>query len=49
MTTTHQEHPDHIHVHGDGCGHVANPHGEHVDSLHDGHRHGSHQGHWDEH
>jgi hypothetical protein len=24
-------------------------HGDHMDYLHDGHRHASHAGHWDEH
>ena len=32
-------HTGHDHTHGEGCGHVAVPHGEHVDYLHDGHRH----------
>jgi zinc transport system permease protein len=25
------------------------PHGDHVDYLHDGHRHAAHEGHYDEH
>lgn len=37
------------HAHSTGCGHVAVPHGDHVDYAHDGHRHADHQGHWDEH
>lgn len=37
MTTAHVEHPTHDHAHGDGCGHVALPHGDHVDYAHDGH------------
>ncbi len=48
MTTTHAEHPDHTHVHGEGCGHVAVPHGDHVDYVHDGHLHAAHDGHFDE-
>jgi hypothetical protein len=24
-------------------------HGDHVDYMHDGHRHAAHDGHWDEH
>ena len=48
MTTTHVKHPDHTHVHGDGCGHVAIPHGDHVDYIHDGHLHTAHDGHVDE-
>ncbi|WP_263407981.1 hypothetical protein [Streptomyces sp. 5-10] len=31
------------------CGHVAVPHGDHVDYVHDGHRHAQHQDHWDDH
>lgn len=37
------------HTHGDGCGHVAVPHGDHVDYIHDGCRHAAHDGHYDEH
>jgi zinc transport system permease protein len=50
------EHPDeqvveeqHGHQHGPGCGHVAVEHGDHVDYIHDGHRHAVHGGHYDEH
>ena len=39
----------HEHEHGPACGHPAVPHGDHVDYLHDGHRHAAHQGHYDEH
>jgi zinc transport system permease protein len=43
----------HRHVHGPGCGHVAIEHGDHVDYVHDGHRHAVHvtgEGqHYDEH
>jgi hypothetical protein len=28
---------------------VAVPHGDHVDYIHDGHRHVRHDGHWDDH
>jgi zinc transport system permease protein len=28
---------------------VAVPHGDHVDYIHDGHRHAVHNGHYDEH
>ena len=31
------------------CGHVAVPHGDHVDYVHDGHRHAPHGRHYDEH
>lgn len=30
-------------------GEIAVPHGDHVDYVHDGHRHASHNGHYDEH
>lgn len=39
----------HTHEHGPDCGHDAVPHGDHVDYLHDGHRHAAHGGHYDEH
>ncbi|WP_022925614.1 metal ABC transporter permease [Serinicoccus marinus] len=39
----------HPHEHGLGCGHEAVAHGDHVDYLHDGHRHAAHEGHYDEH
>lgn len=39
----------HPHEHGLDCGHEAVPHGDHVDYLHDGHRHAAHEGHYDEH
>lgn len=41
-----EEHP---HRHGPDCGHPAVPHGDHVDYLHDGHRHAVHGAHYDEH
>lgn len=40
---------DHLHRHGEGCGHEPVPHGDHVDYLHDGHRHAAHGAHYDEH
>jgi zinc transport system permease protein len=40
---------DHRHAHGEDCGHPAVRHGDHVDYVHDGHRHASHGGHYDEH
>lgn len=39
----------HDHEHGLGCGHPAVAHGDHVDYLHDGHRHAPHESHYDEH
>ena len=40
---------DHVHEHGQECGHAAVPHGDHVDYVHDGHRHAPHGSHYDEH
>ena len=37
------------HVHGPDCGHVAIPHGDHVDYLVDGHLHHPHGDHCDDH
>ena len=39
----------HDHEHGPTCEHPAVEHGDHVDYLHDGHRHAAHEGHYDEH
>jgi zinc transport system permease protein len=40
---------DHPHEHGPDCGHLAVPHGDHLDYVHDGHRHAPHEHHYDEH
>ncbi|WP_148575675.1 metal ABC transporter permease [Nocardioides caldifontis] len=40
---------EHEHAHGPDCGHPAIVHGDHVDYVHDGHRHAPHGGHYDEH
>ncbi|MBI2243259.1 MAG: metal ABC transporter permease [Nocardioides sp.] len=40
---------EHPHEHGEDCGHVAVQHGDHVDYVHDGHRHAPHGRHYDEH
>ena len=40
---------EHAHEHGPDCGHPAVPHGDHVDYVHDGHRHAAHGEHYDEH
>lgn len=40
---------EHAHIHGDDCGHPAVKHGDHVDYVHDGHRHAPHGEHYDEH
>jgi zinc transport system permease protein len=45
----HPEAEDHLHRHGPGCGHAIVSHDDHVDYVHDGHRHASHGGHYDEH
>jgi zinc transport system permease protein len=47
--TAHALADDHPHDHGKDCGHVAVPHGDHVDYVHDGHRHAPHEKHYDEH
>ena len=47
--TEHEQHPDHDHRHGEGCGHEAVQHENHLDYLHDGHRHAEHGEHYDEH
>ena len=39
----------HGHAHGDDCGHEVVPHDDHVDYVHDGHRHAPHGAHYDEH
>lgn len=39
----------HSHLHSAACGHESIPHGDHVDYLHDGHRHAAHADHYDEH
>jgi zinc transport system permease protein len=39
----------HAHEHGPGCGHEAVVHGDHVDYVHEGHRHAAHGAHYDEH
>lgn len=39
----------HPHRHGPACAHPAVPHGDHVDYVHDGHRHAAHGEHYDEH
>jgi zinc transport system permease protein len=40
---------EHGHRHGPDCGHAGVTHGDHVDYLHDGHRHAPHGAHYDEH
>ncbi len=45
----HEACAEHPHDHGPGCGHLAVPHDDHVDYVHDGHRHAAHGAHYDEH
>jgi zinc transport system permease protein len=45
----HERAETHAHEHGPQCGHPAVAHRDHVDYLHDGHRHAPHEGHYDEH
>jgi zinc transport system permease protein len=45
----HETADEHGHQHGQDCGHVAVPHVDHVDYVHDGHRHAEHGAHYDEH
>ena len=45
----HDEAEDHLHRHGADCGHLPVPHDDHVDYVHDGHRHAAHGAHYDEH
>ncbi|MEI2713532.1 MAG: metal ABC transporter permease [Nocardioides sp.] len=45
----HEPTSTHPHEHGPDCGHLAVPHDDHVDYVHDGHRHAPHGEHYDEH
>jgi hypothetical protein len=45
----HVAHTGHMHVHEDGCGHVAVAHEDHLDYVHGDHRHAGHHVHYDEH
>jgi zinc transport system permease protein len=45
----HEVTDEHPHLHGEDCGHLAVQHGDHVDYVHDGHRHATHGSHYDEH
>lgn len=44
----HQQHQNHDHRHGAGCGHKTVQHGDHSDYLHEGHMHHAHADHIDE-
>ncbi len=43
------EHSVAEHAHGESCGHEAVTHDDHVDYVHDGHKHAPHGDHYDEH
>jgi zinc transport system permease protein len=45
----HDEAEDHLHRHGENCGHPRVEHEDHIDYLHDGHQHAPHGAHYDEH
>ncbi len=45
----HHDEREHQHEHGPECGHEAMPHGDHLDYVHDGHRHAVHGAHYDDH
>ena len=49
MSTGKHVHENHDREHGEGCGHVSFAHRDHVDYVHDGHRHAAHGDHYDEH
>ena len=46
---SHHDEREHRHEHGPECGHEAVLHGDHVDYVHDGHRHAAHGAHYDDH
>ena len=45
----HHDEREHRHEHGPECGHEAVLHGDHLDYVHDGHRHAAHGAHYDDH
>ena len=45
----HHSAAEHRHEHGLDCGHDIVPHEDHVDYVHDGHRHAAHGAHYDDH
>ena len=44
----HTIHENHVHQHGENCGHTQIKHGDHYDYLHDGCLHAAHESHYDE-
>jgi hypothetical protein len=46
--TRHKIHGNHMHIHGEGCGHTAIRHDGHTDFLHNGCLHTPHGDHFDE-
>lgn len=49
LRRNHDEAEDHLHDHGHDCGHPVVEHDDHLDYVHDGHRHAVHGAHYDEH
>lgn len=49
MTDTHAERTLAEHTHGADCGHTSVEHDDHVDYIHDGHKHAARDNHYDEH
>lgn len=47
--SSHDEAEEHLHRHGEDCGHPSVEHDDHRDYVHDGHLHAAHGGHYDEH
>ena len=45
----HHSATEHRHEHGIDCGHEIVPHQDHLDYVHDGHRHAAHGAHYDDH
>ena len=45
----HHSATEHRHEHGLDCGHEIVPHNDHLDYVHDGHRHAAHGAHYDDH
>jgi zinc transport system permease protein len=49
LAASDHEPTEHPHQHGPECGHPGIRHGDHLDYVHDGHRHAEHGAHYDEH
>jgi zinc transport system permease protein len=48
-TRRHHSAIEHRHEHGQNCGHDVVAHDDHIDYVHDGHRHAAHGAHYDDH